>query len=150
MFWHKTSMRKPLFSKAKCSSTKKEFIRIIFPSKFQKMSRKKKTFRKIINRGCFNQYFCRYVLEGDKIYLQNSFKKIFSRCSEQMYNVESLGRYFSFCPCLIRQIHSCLISFHLFDKTWWKLKGGFFPERLTQPIAAQHGIMKITMNSVTE
>ena len=47
MFLHETSMRKPFFSKATCSSTKKEFIHIPFPSKFRKMSRKKhKNFQK--------------------------------------------------------------------------------------------------------
>ena len=66
------------------------------------MSRKKKkTFRKIINRACFGEYFYRYVLKVDKNYLQISFETIFSKCSEQMYNVESFGRYFSFCPRLI-------------------------------------------------
>ena len=42
MFRHETSMRKPFFNKATCSSTKKEFLHILFPWKFQKMSRKKK------------------------------------------------------------------------------------------------------------
>ena len=59
-----------------------------------------------------------------------------------MYNVKSLGRYFSFYSHLIRRGHSCLISFRLFD--------GIFPERLTQPIAARLDIMKITMNEATE
>ena len=36
-----------------------------------------------------------------------------SKCSKQIYNVESFGRYFSFCPRLIRRNHSCLISFRL-------------------------------------
>ena len=36
-----------------------------------------------------------------------------SKCSKQMYNVESFGRYFSFCPHLMRPNHSCLISFRL-------------------------------------
>ena len=67
-----------------------------------------------------------------------------------MYNVESFGRYFSFCQRLIQRSHSCLISFCLCDGIWWSPKDGFFPERLTQPIAAQLGIMKITMNKVTE
>ena len=31
MFWHETSMRKPFFSKAICSSSKKEFLHILFP-----------------------------------------------------------------------------------------------------------------------
>ena len=41
------------------------------------MSRKKKTFRKIIDRACFDEYFYRYFLKVDKTYLQNSFKTIF-------------------------------------------------------------------------
>ena len=69
-------------------------------------------------------------------------------CFEQMYNVESFGRYFSFCSRFIRWNYSCLISFRLFDGMWWKLKDGFFPEPLTQPVAAELGIMKITMNEV--
>ena len=78
MFWDKMSMRKPFLSKATCSSTKTEFLNILFPWKFQKMSRTKtKTFRKIINRACFNEYFYRYVLKIDKAYLQISFKSIF-------------------------------------------------------------------------
>ena len=46
---------KPSFSKASCTSIKKEFIHILFLSKFRKISRKKKvkTFRKVINRVCF-------------------------------------------------------------------------------------------------
>ena len=31
MFWHETFMRKPFVSKATCSSTKKEFLHILFP-----------------------------------------------------------------------------------------------------------------------
>ena len=31
MFWHETSMGKPFFSKAICSSSKKEFLHILFP-----------------------------------------------------------------------------------------------------------------------
>ena len=31
MFQHETSMRKPFFSKATCSSTKKEFLHLRFP-----------------------------------------------------------------------------------------------------------------------
>ena len=78
MFQHETSMRKPFFSKAICSSSKKEFLHILFPRKFQKMSRKKstKTLRKI-NRACFDEYFCKYFLKVDKTYLQISFKTIF-------------------------------------------------------------------------
>ena len=39
-------------------------------------------------------------------------KQFFSKCSEQMYNnVNSFGRYFSFCPRLIRRSRSCLILF---------------------------------------
>ena len=43
------------------------------------MSRKKtqKTFRKTINRACFNGHFYRYVLKIDKTYLQISFETIF-------------------------------------------------------------------------
>ena len=41
------------------------------------MSRKNtKTFRKIINRARFDEYFYRYVLKIDKTYLQTSFKTI--------------------------------------------------------------------------
>ena len=69
-------------------------------------------------------------------------------CSEQMYNVESFGRYFSFCSHFILRNYSCLISFHLFDGMRWKLKDGFFSEPLTQPVATELGIMKITMNEV--
>ena len=78
MFRHETSMRKPFFNKATCSSTKKEFLHILFPWKFQKMSRKKptKTLRKI-NRVCFDEYFCKCFLKVDKTYLQISFKTIF-------------------------------------------------------------------------
>ena len=131
------SMRKPFFSKAICSSSKKEFLHILFPWKFRKMSRKKtKTFRKIISRACSNEYFYRYVLKVDKLTCRSLSKQSFSKCSEQI-NVESSGRYFSFCPRLIRRSHSCLISFRLFDGIWWKLKDGFFSELLTQPIAAQ-------------
>ena len=42
MFRQETSMRMPFFCKAICSSSKKEFLHILFPSKFRKMSRKKK------------------------------------------------------------------------------------------------------------
>ena len=65
-----------------------------------------------------------------------------------MYNTESFGRYFSFCPRLIQRNHSCLICFCLFDENWCKLQDGLFPEPLTQPIVAELNIMKITMNEV--
>ena len=121
-----------------------------FSLKISKNVQKKntKTFRKIINRACFDEDFYRYVLKVDKTYLQISFKTIIFKCSE--LNAESFVRYISFCPCLIWRSHSCLISFHLFDWIWRKLKDRFFPERLTQPIAAQLGIMKINVNEVTE
>ena len=125
MFQHETSMRKPFCSKATCSSTKKEFLHILFPWKFRKMCRKKKTFRKIIKQGLFGWIFYRYVLKVDKTYMQITFKTTFSKCSEQMHNVESFGRYFSFCPRLIWRTHSCLISFRLYDGIWWNLKMGF-------------------------
>ena len=122
MFQRETSMRKPFFSKATCSSTKKEFLHILFPWKFRKMSRKKHKN---------DEYFYRYVIKLIKLTGRSLSKQSFSKCSEQMYNVESFGRYFSFCPRLIRRSHSCLISFRLFDGIWWKLKDGFFPERLS-------------------
>ena len=77
MFWHETSMRKPFFSKATCSSAKKEFLHILIPWKSQKMSRKIKKFRKIINWACFNEYFYRYISKVDKTYLQISFETMF-------------------------------------------------------------------------
>ena len=78
MFRHKTSMRKPFFSKSTCNSTKNEFLHILFPSKFQKMYRKKtKTFRKIISRACFDEYFYRYILKIDETYLQISCETVF-------------------------------------------------------------------------
>ena len=152
MLWYKTSMRKSFFSKVHAVQLKKNFSMSFFSWKFWKISRKKntKTFREIINRACFDEYFYICILKVDKTYLQISFNQSFSKCSEKMPNVKSFGRYFSFCPCLIWRSHSCPISFCLFDGIWWKLKDWFFPERLTQPIAAQHGIMKITMNEVTE
>ena len=150
MFRHKTFMRKPFFSKATCNSTKKEFIHIPFLQNFEKCPEKNtKTFRKIINRACFDEYFYRYILEVDKT-CRSCPRQSFSKCSEQMYNSESFGRYFEFCPRLKRRSCSCLISFRLFDGIWWKFKDGFFQGRLTQPIAAQLGIMKITANGVAE
>ena len=99
MFRHEMSVRKPFFIKATCSSNKKEFLHILLSLKISKNVQKKttKTFRKIINRSCFDEYFYRYILKVDKSSLQISFKAI---CSEQMYNVEHFGRYFSFCPRL--------------------------------------------------
>ena len=74
-FRHKTSMRNPLFSKSTCSSTKKEFLHILLLWKFRKMSRKKpKTFRKIINRACFDEYFHRFTFRN------NLFQNALSRC----------------------------------------------------------------------
>ena len=101
MFRHETSLRKPFFSKAICSSSKKIFLHIVFAWKFRKMSRKK-TLRKI-SRACFDEYFCKFFLKVDKTYLQISFEISFSKCSEQMYYVKSSGRYFLFCPHLIRE-----------------------------------------------
>ena len=82
IFWHETSMRKPFFSKSTCSSTKKEFLHILFPWKFHNFTKnvqkkKTKTFRKFFNRTCFDEYFYRYVLKVDKTYLQVSFETIF-------------------------------------------------------------------------
>ena len=76
MFWHKTSMRKPFFGKATCSSAKKNFSIYFFLDNFKNVQ-KKKTFRQIISRACFDEYFYRYVLKVDENYLQNSFKTIF-------------------------------------------------------------------------
>ena len=42
MFRHETSMRKPFFNKATCSSTKKEFLHILFPLKILENVQKKK------------------------------------------------------------------------------------------------------------
>ena len=115
MFRHETSMRKPFFSKATCSSTKKEFIHIPFLQNFEKCPEKNtKTFRKIINRACFDEYFYRYVLEVDKT-CRSCPRQSFSKCSEQKYNSKFSGRYFGFCPRLIRLSCSGLISFRLFD-----------------------------------
>ena len=103
MFWDKMSMRKPFLSKATCSSTKTEFLHILFPWKFRKMSRTKtKTFRKIINRACFNEYFYRYVLKLIKLTCRSLSNQSFTKCYEQMHNVKSFGRNFSFCPHLIQ------------------------------------------------
>ena len=78
MFLHKTSIRKPFFSKATCISTKKNFSIYFLLENFEKCPVKEtKTFRKIINRACFDEYFYRYVLKVDKTYLQISFKTIF-------------------------------------------------------------------------
>ena len=50
-----------------------------FLENFKKCPEKKnfKTFRKIINRAYYNEYFYRYILEVDKTSLQISFKVIF-------------------------------------------------------------------------
>ena len=150
MFLHKTSIRKPFFSKATCISTKKNFSIYFLLENFEKCPVKEtKTFRKIINRACFDEYFYRYVLEVDKT-CRSCPRQSFSKCSEQKYNSKFSGRYFEFCQRLIRLSCSCLIYFLLFDGIWWKLKDGFFQERLTQPIAAQLGIMKTTIKGVTE
>ena len=103
MLRYKTSMRKSFFSKATCSSTKKEFLHVLFFLKILKnfQEKKTKTFREIINRACFDEYFYICILKVDKTYLQISFNQSFSKCSEKMPNVKSFGRYFSFCPCLI-------------------------------------------------
>ena len=135
MFLHKMSMRKPFFSKATCSLTKEEVLHILFPWEFWKtFSKKTKTFRKIINTTCFDEYFYTYVLEVNKT-CRSCPRRSFLKCSEQMYNSESFERYFEFCPRLIWQSCSCLISFRSFDVIWWKRKDGVFPELLTQPIA---------------
>ena len=73
MFRHETSMKKPFFSKAICSSSKKYFLL----ENFEKCPEKKhKTFKKT-NRVCFDKCFCKYFLKVDKTYLQISFKTIF-------------------------------------------------------------------------
>ena len=46
--------------------------------------KKTKTFTKIINRSCFDEYFYRYVLKVDKTYLQISFKTIFFKMSNPL------------------------------------------------------------------
>ena len=112
------------------------------------VQKKTKVFRKIMNRACFDEYFYRYILKVDKTYLEISFETFFKK--NALNNVESFGRYFSFCPCLIWWSHSCLISFRWYDGIQWKLKDGFFPGWLKKPIIAQLGIMQITMNKVTE
>ena len=72
-----------------------------------------------------------------------------SKCSKQMYNVEFFGRYFSFCPRLIRRNRSCLFSFRLQYLVGFKenLRVGY-SQNHKQSIAAELGIMKITMNEV--
>ena len=105
---------------------KKNFS-IYFSLKISKNFQEKytKTFRKITNRASFDEYFYRYDLKAD-ITCRSLSKQSFSKCFEQMHNAESFGRYFSFCPLLIRRIHSYPISFRLFDGIWWKRKDGFF------------------------
>ena len=110
MLRHETPMRKPFFSKATCSSTKKEFLHILFPWKFRKMSRKKhKNFQKNYYHGLLQWIFLQIPLKLIKLTCRSLSKQSFSKCSEQMYNVESFGRYFSFSPRLIRRSHSCLL-----------------------------------------
>ena len=69
MFRHETSMRNSFFSKATSSSTKKEFLHILFPRKFRKMSRKKQKLSEKLLTGRFDEYFHRYVLKVGKTYL---------------------------------------------------------------------------------
>ena len=101
MFWHKTSMRKPFFSKATYAVQPEKNFPIHFFLKISKNVQNKntKTFRKIINRAYFDEDFYKYVLKVDKTYLQISFKTIIFKCSE--LKAESFVRYISFCPCLI-------------------------------------------------
>ena len=79
MLRYKTSMRKSFFSKVTCSSTKKEFLHVLFFLKILKNFQKKKTktFREIINRACFDKYFYICILKVDKTYLQISFRPVF-------------------------------------------------------------------------
>ena len=77
MFRHKTSIMKPFCSKTTCSSTKKNFSIYFFFENFEKFAgKKKKTFTKIINRACFDEYFYWYGLKVDKTYLQIFIKTI--------------------------------------------------------------------------
>ena len=89
------AFRKLLEKITKCSGTKrlwgslslvklhavhleKNFSIYFFLENFKKCPEKKtKTFRKITNRACLDEYFYRYVLKVDKTYLQISLKTIF-------------------------------------------------------------------------
>ena len=56
---------------------KRNFSIYFFLKISKNVQKKPKTFRKIINRACFNEYFYRFILKIDKTYLQISFKSIF-------------------------------------------------------------------------
>ena len=77
MLWYKTSMRKSFFSKVHAVQLKKNFSMSFFSWKFWKISRKKntKTFREIINRACFDEYFYICILKVDK--MSNPLEDIF-------------------------------------------------------------------------
>ena len=106
---------------------KKNFSIYFFPQKFRKMSTKKKLSEKLLTGLSLMNIFKDTFQKLIKLTCRSLSKQSFSKYSEQMYNVESSGKYFSFCPSLIRRSHSCLISFRLFDVIWWKLRDGFFP-----------------------
>ena len=85
MFRHKTFMRKPFFSKATCSSTKKEFIHIPFPSKFRKMSRKKqklseKLLTGLVSMNIFTDTFQKVIKLTCRILSKSTFQNALSRC----------------------------------------------------------------------
>ena len=102
---------------------KRNFSIYFFLGNFKKSRKNTNAFIKI-NRACFDEYLYKYFLKVDKTVdtCRSLSKQSVSKCSEQMYNVESSGKYFSFCPHLIWRSHSCLISFCLFDGIWWKCK----------------------------
>ena len=100
MFRHKMSTRKSFFSKTMCSSSKKEFRHILFPWKFRKMPRKKKTHKNfekdwqglfLVSMNISANTFYNLI----KLTCRSLSKQSFSKCSEQI-NAESSGRYFSF------------------------------------------------------
>ena len=110
---------------------KKNFSVYFFLENFEKCPEKNKNFQKNYYHGLLQWIFLQIPLKLIKLTCRSLSKQSFSKCSKQMYNVESFERYFSFCPRLTWQSHSCLIYFRLFDGIWWKGKDGFFPERLT-------------------
>ena len=82
-WWHKVKSpyfsKNPFFSEVPHSSPKKRISPYTFSLKISKNVQKRNTttFRKIISRACFDEYFYGYVLKAYETYLQISLKTIF-------------------------------------------------------------------------
>ena len=114
---------------------KTNFSIYFFLENFKKCTEKKtKTFRKIISRACFDEYFYRYVLKVDETYLQISCETVFFKMFWADVQCGIVWKIFFILSTF--DITKPFLS-NFFSFIWYDLMG--FPRTTKKPIVAQLG-----------